>query len=65
VLLHTIKNVTLRYTNRLDVDEATKKDLKDRLLKFDRTLLVADPRRREPKKFGGRSARSRSQKSYR
>ncbi|GAA0145789.1 hypothetical protein LIER_05900 [Lithospermum erythrorhizon] len=31
----------------------------------DRTLLIADPRRCEPKKFGGRGARSRFQKSYR
>jgi small subunit ribosomal protein S16e len=27
--------------------------------------LVADPRRREPKKYGGRGARARFQKSYR
>ncbi|GLT99694.1 hypothetical protein SLE2022_171170 [Rubroshorea leprosula] len=30
-----------------------------------RTLLVADPRRCKPKKFGGRGARARFQKSYR
>lgn len=47
------------------VDEATKKELKDALLAYDRTLLVADPRRCEPKKFGGRGARARFQKSYR
>lgn len=47
------------------VDEATKKELKDLLLAYDRTLLVADPRRCEPKKFGGRGARARFQKSYR
>ncbi|CDF36929.1 unnamed protein product [Chondrus crispus] len=47
------------------VDEATKKELKDTLLAYDRTLLVADPRRCEPKKFGGRGARARFQKSYR
>jgi len=47
------------------VDEATKKEIKDILLAYDRTLLVADPRRCEPKKFGGRGARSRFQKSYR
>lgn len=47
------------------VDEATKKELKDSLLAYDRTLLVADPRRCEPKKFGGRGARARFQKSYR
>jgi len=47
------------------VNEAEKKEVKDILLSYDRTLLVADPRRREPKKFGGRSARARFQKSYR
>jgi len=47
------------------VDEASKKEIKDQLLAYDRTLLVADPRRREPKKFGGHSARARYQKSYR
>merc|ERR1711939_1194808 len=30
---------------------------------YDRSLLVADPRRCEPKKFGGKGARSRYQKS--
>lgn len=48
-----------------DVDETTKKELKDILLAYDRSLLVADPRRCEPKKFGGPSARARYQKSYR
>mmetsp|Transcript_11885 Transcript_11885/g.55217 ORF Transcript_11885/g.55217 Transcript_11885/m.55217 type:complete len:143 (-) Transcript_11885:129-557(-) len=47
------------------VDEQSKKELKDALLTYDRTLLVADPRRMEPKKFGGRGARARFQKSYR
>jgi len=47
------------------VDEQTKKEIKDILLAYDRTLLVADPRRMEPKKFGGRGARARYQKSYR
>eukprot|EP00899_Mesostigma_viride_P003362 jgi/Mesvir1/13026/Mv26290-RA.2 len=47
------------------VDEVTKKEIKDILLQYDRTLLVADPRRCEAKKFGGRGARSRFQKSYR
>jgi small subunit ribosomal protein S16e len=48
-----------------DVDETSKKEIKDILLGYDRTLLVADPRRREPKKFGGPGARGRYQKSYR
>ena len=47
------------------VDEAEKKAIKDLLLQYDRTLLVADPRRCEPKKFGGRGARAKYQKSYR
>ncbi len=39
--------------------------LKDLYLKQDRTLLVSDYRQKEPKKFGGRGARKRRQKSYR
>eukprot|EP00164_Ancoracysta_twista_P000313 GFYU01000434.1.p1 GENE.GFYU01000434.1~~GFYU01000434.1.p1 ORF type:complete len:143 (-),score=45.08 GFYU01000434.1:209-637(-) len=47
------------------VDEASKKEIKALLAQYDRSLLVADPRRCEPKKFGGPSARARFQKSYR
>ena len=47
------------------VDEQRTKEIKDILVRFDRTLLVADPRRCEPKKFGGPGARARFQKSYR
>ena len=47
------------------VDEASKREIKDILLQYDRSLLVADPRRCEPKKFGGSGARARYQKSYR
>ncbi|RKO97089.1 hypothetical protein CXG81DRAFT_11052 [Caulochytrium protostelioides] len=47
------------------VDEATKVQIREALVSFDRTLLVADPRRCEPKKFGGPGARARYQKSYR
>lgn len=47
------------------VDEQSKNEIKDILLSYDRTLLVADPRRAEPKKFGGHGARARFQKSYR
>ncbi|MEX2703487.1 MAG: 30S ribosomal protein S9 [Candidatus Baldrarchaeia archaeon] len=39
--------------------------LKKKLIEYDRSMLVGDPRRTEPKKFGGRSARARRQKSYR
>jgi hypothetical protein len=34
------------------VDEAQKIEIKDAFMHYDRTLLVADPRRCEPKKFG-------------
>ena len=47
------------------VDEVQKREIKELLLQYDRSLLVADPRRCEPKKFGGPGARARVQKSYR
>ena len=40
-------------------------DLKEKYAQCDRTMLVGDPRRSEPKKYGGRGARARRQKSYR
>lgn len=46
-------------------DEQSKRELKEIFLQYDKTLLVTDPRRCEPKKFGGSGARSRFQKSYR
>lgn len=73
-LLHTIKNVCgsnciylilNNFFSLLVVDEASKRQIKDILVQYDRTLLVADPRRCEPKKFGGPGARARYQKSYR
>jgi len=45
--------------------EEKKQKLKKQFLAYDKTLLVADPRRRESKKFGGRGPRARFQKSYR
>jgi len=39
--------------------------LRTLLTAYDRTLLAGDPRRKEPKKFGGPGARARDQKSYR
>lgn len=39
--------------------------LKRTIINYDRTMIASDPRRKEPKKFGGPSARSRDQKSYR
>ena len=35
------------------VDEASKKEIEAILVNYDRSLLVADPRITEPKKFGG------------
>ncbi|KAG8929414.1 40S ribosomal protein S16 [Tulasnella sp. 418] len=46
-------------------DAASALELKRELVSYDRALLIADPRRAEPKKFGGRGARARRQKSYR
>ncbi|WP_409199526.1 30S ribosomal protein S9 [Methanobrevibacter sp. DSM 116169] len=40
-------------------------DLKEKYVQYDRTMLVGDPRRSEPKKYGGPGARARKQKSYR
>ena len=40
-------------------------DLKQRYIRYDRTLLVNDPRRHLPKKPLGRGARKKRQKSYR
>ena len=39
--------------------------LRTLFVKYDRTMLAGDPRRKEPKKFGGPGARARDQKSYR
>lgn len=39
--------------------------LRTLFIKYDRTMLAGDPRRKEPKKFGGPGARARDQKSYR
>ena len=40
-------------------------ELKEKYNQYDRTMLVGDPRRSEPKKYGGPGARARKQKSYR
>ncbi|MHA1224435.1 MAG: 30S ribosomal protein S9 [Candidatus Heimdallarchaeaceae archaeon] len=39
--------------------------LKEKFVMYDKTMVSGDPRRTEPKHFGGRSSRSRFQKSYR
>jgi small subunit ribosomal protein S9 len=40
-------------------------ELRKSMTNYDRTMLAGDPRRKEPKKFGGPGARRREQKSYR
>ena len=47
------------------VNETEKREIKELLLQYDRSLLVADPRRCEPKKYGGPGASARYPKSYR
>ena len=64
-LLHqAIAKAVVAYYQKY-VDESSKREIKDILVTYDRTLLAADPRRCEPKKFGGPGARARRQKSYR
>jgi small subunit ribosomal protein S9 len=41
------------------------KHLQSAFTEYDRTMLAGDPRRKEPKKFGGPGARAKRQKSYR
>lgn len=45
--------------------EGIDEELRDEFLRFDRSLLVNDPRRKEPKHQLGRGARKKRQKSYR
>ncbi|KAI5184272.1 small subunit ribosomal protein S16e [Nematocida homosporus] len=47
------------------IDEQVQSELKAVIAKYDRFMLVADSRRKEPKKAGGPGARARYQKSYR
>ncbi|MGB9022332.1 MAG: 30S ribosomal protein S9 [Candidatus Bathyarchaeia archaeon] len=47
------------------VDWSRSAELRRLFTSFDRTMLAGDPRRKEPKKFGGPGARRRKQKSYR
>lgn len=59
-----IAKSVISYAQKFE-DETVKRELKELLLQYDKSLLVADPRRCEPKKFGGKGARARFQKSYR
>ena len=45
--------------------EGLDEELRDEYLRFDRSLLVNDPRRKEPKHQLGRGARRKKQKSHR
>lgn len=54
----------ISYTQKYS-DETTKREMKELLVSYDKGLLVSDSRRCEPKKFGGKGARARFQKSYR
>jgi len=46
-------------------EENKKIEIRNIITNYDRSLLISDSRRIEPKKFGGRGARARYQKSYR
>lgn len=48
-----------------DGKDGEDEELKGEYLRFDRSLLVNDPRRKEPKHQMGRGARKKWQKSYR
>jgi small subunit ribosomal protein S16e len=54
------KALVAYYAKYIDAYSAI--ELKKKLVAYDRTLLIADPRRMEPKKFGGQGARARRQK---
>lgn len=41
------------------------KDLRERFLEYDKSIIKSDVRRKETKKFGGAGARAKKQKSYR
>jgi small subunit ribosomal protein S16e len=56
------KALVAYYAKYMDAYSAM--ELKKKLVAYDRTLLIADPRRMEPKKFGGAGARARRQKRY-
>ena len=63
-LRQAISKAIIAYYQKYE-DEQQKRELKEILFSYDRSLLVADQRRCEPKKFGGKGARARFQKSYR
>ena len=63
ISLEKVANLCPRFYAKNE-DAASALELKKTLIAYDRSLLVADPRRMEPKKFGGRGARARRQKVH-
>ena len=61
-LRQAIAKAVVAYVAKYE-DAASALEVKKVFTAYDRSLLVADPRRCEPKKFGGKGARSRFQKS--
>ena len=59
-----VAKALIAYTQKYE-DETSKREIKELFAQYDKGLLVSDSRRCEPKKFGGRGARARFQKSYR
>ena len=47
------------------IESSKDKALRDMFYEYDRTLVKDDVRRKESKKYGGKGARSKKQKSYR
>ena len=47
------------------LSESVRKELREKIITYDKYLISGDSRRKEPKKFGGKGARRRKQKSYR
>lgn len=47
------------------VEFSSDSNLRGIFAEYDKTLLKSDPRRKETKKYGGKGARSKKQKSYR
>lgn len=45
--------------------KTVREELRKRLVEYDKYLISGDARRKEPKKYGGRGARRKKQKSYR
>lgn len=60
-LRQAIAKAVVAYTAKYE-DAASALEIRKVLASYDRGLIVADPRRCEPKKFGGKGARSRYQK---